>query len=622
MTTLSSLPWLPPPPADFRERARTAADGAALRALAGFALDANKAAALAKAADRLRPGGIKDLDSVRLGLLSNATTDLIAPALVAAGLRHGLLLEVVAGPYGQLFQQANDPESEINRARPDLVLLALDHRGLGLTADQPDGVALALAELDGLRNGLKAHCRAPVIVQTIAVPSEPLFGSLDIRQPATLRRKAVDFNAGLVERMESGTDYLLDVAGLAEAVGTAQWHDPGQWFLAKLPFAQNLVPLYAEHVARLLAAIRGRSRKCLVLDLDNTLWGGVIGDDGLDGIVLGQGDGLGEAHLAVQHLALDLNRRGVVLAVCSKNDDANARLPFHSHPDMALCEEHIAVFQANWFDKASNLEAIARRLDLGLDAMVLLDDNPAERAQVRTALPMVAVPELPADPAQFSRILSWAGYFEAVTFSADDRRRAEQYRANAERAQLKETVRDLGDYLASLEMTLSVAPFDSAGRGRIAQLINKSNQFNLTTRRRTEAELAELAADPAVFTLQARLVDRFGDNGMIGVAICRPAAADWEIDTWLMSCRVLGRRVENAVLAEIAAAARAARAKGLVGRFIASGRNEMVRDHYAKLGFTPQGDQPDGSTLWRLDLAGWEAPALPMRVERRPEAAR
>lgn len=621
----SDLPWLPRPPADFRDRLKAAValprPSAELQRLAGHALDGNHAHALARALGRLRAagGGLAGLAPVTLGVLSNSTTDLIVPALVTAGLRHGLLIDVVAGDFDQVFQGANDPDSAVNRRRPDLVLLALDHRGVSLVDGDPSSVGSALDYIDAVRAGIQAGCGAPVVIQTLARPPEPLFGSLDARQPGTLHALVAAFNHGLLQRLDGGTDYLLDAAALAETVGLAAWHDPGQWFMAKLPFSQALVPLYAEHVARLVAAVRGKARKCLVLDLDNTLWGGVIGDDGLDGILIGQGDAVGEAHLAVQRLALALRKRGIVLAVSSKNEDAIARGPFREHPDMLLREEHLAVFQANWTDKASNLEAIARTLDIGLDSLVLLDDNPAERAQVRAALPMVAVPELPADPAQFARILSWAGYFEAVTFSEEDRARAEQYRANAERAQLKHTVRD-GDYLDSLGMVVTFARFDSRGGTRIAQLINKSNQFNLTSRRYTEAEVAALMADPTVYTLQARLADRFGDSGMIGVVIARPAGEDWEIDTWLMSCRVLGRKVENAMRDEMAQTARKAGARGLIGRFIPSGRNEMVREHYAKLGFAPLGED-EGATLWRLDLAKWSEGPLPMTVVRGVEGA-
>ena len=437
---------------------------------------------------------------------------------------------------------------------------------------------------------------------------------------AGTRRALVDaFNRELARSLAGSDDVLLDVAGLAEVVGLAEWHDPVQWNLAKLPFSQERVPLYAEHVARLLAAQRGKSRRCLVLDLDNTVWGGVVADDGVEGLRLGPGDTAGEAFAEVQRAALELRERGVVLAVCSKNADATARGPFQQHPEMLLRESHIAVFQANFEDKASNLKAIAQALSLGTDALVLLDDNPAERAQVRAALPEVAVPELPDDPAYYARALWAAGYFEAQAFSDEDRQRAQMYQANAERVVVRERIADLGAYLESLAMAITFAPFDAVGRERIAQLVHKSNQFNLTTRRYTSAEIRGFEEDPSCFTLQVRLSDRFGDNGMISVIVCRARGAEWEIDTWLMSCRVLGRRVEEAVLAEIARHARGAGAERLCGRFVPTGRNDLVRDHYAKLGFTPAsgGDPPGaGETRWVLELADYRAPALPMQVVR------
>jgi FkbH-like protein len=384
--------------------------------------------------------------------------------------------------------------------------------------------------------------------------------------------------------------------------------------MAKLPFAQRCVPIYAEHCARLCGALLGKARKCLVLDLDNTLWGGVIGDDGIEGIVLGQGSAVGEAFLAVQQMAIDLRERGVVLAVSSKNNDNVARAVFKDHPDMLIREEHIAVFQANWKDKASNLEAIAQTLNIGIDALVLVDDNPAERAQVRQALPQVAVPELGDDPSLYPRHVFAAGYFEAVAFSAEDRQRAEQYQANAKRVSMQGQARDLKSYLKSLNMVMKVTPFDSVGRARISQLINKSNQFNLTTKRYTEAAVARLEGDADALTFQIRLSDAFGDNGMICVVILERHETDWEIDTWLMSCRVLGRQVEEATLNTIVAAAKQAGGRRLIGTYRPTDRNQMVADHYKKLGFSPVESREDRTTIWALDIASYEPKEVQIHI--------
>jgi FkbH-like protein len=391
--------------------------------------------------------------------------------------------------------------------------------------------------------------------------------------------------------------------------------------MAKLAFDDTCAPLYAEHVARVLGALRGRSRKCLVLDLDNTLWGGVIGDDGLEGLKVGQGDPTGEAHLALQQYALALRARGIVLAVSSKNTDEIARSPFRRHPEMFLKEDHFAVFQANWNDKASNIRAIADELALGLDAMVFLDDNPAERGFVRQALPEVAVPEVPDDPAFFVETLAAAGYFESIAFSDEDRKRSDMYQDNARRVELKKQAGDLDAYLASLEMEIEFSSFDPIGRARITQLINKSNQFNLTTRRYTDAEVAAAEHDPDVFTLQVRLKDIFGDNGMISVIICRlEAPGVWAIDTWLMSCRVLGRKVEEMALREILIHAREANVETLIGTYRPSDRNALVREHYQKLGFAKVEERADGATVWTTPTAS-EIAAVPMTVRRTGFAA-
>jgi len=384
--------------------------------------------------------------------------------------------------------------------------------------------------------------------------------------------------------------------------------------LAKLPFASAYLPLYAEHVGRTIAAQRGKSRRCLILDLDNTVWGGIIGDDGLEGIVIGQGDATGEAHLDVQQTALALRDRGIVLAVSSKNNDEIARQPFREHPEMLLKEEHLAVFQANWNDKATNITAIAKELALGLDAMVFLDDNPVERNLVRGMLPQVAVPELPDNPALYTRYLLAGGFFEAVAFSDEDRKRAEFYQDNARRVALQQQVGDLDAYLVSLAMKITFQAFDDTGRSRITQLINKSNQFNLTTKRYSEDEVKDAQYSPDCFTLQVRLADVFGDNGMISVIICRRNGEDWEIDTWLMSCRVLGRKVERAVLQEILSQARQQGIKRLLGVYIPTERNQLVEEHYAKLGFTHEATDPDGNSHWSLTVADAAEEAIPMQI--------
>lgn len=628
MTDRGNLFWLPPKPADFAAQlmAAQADEGPLaprLRALAGHALDINGLNRLAKALRKARGEGraLNPLSPFRLGVLSNSTSSLVAPAIEATGLRHGLALEVVEAPFGLVVQEALDPASVLASSDVDAVLIAIDVHGAALKETPGDleaaeaTLSAVLGQLALVRQGLRSHTRATLIWQTVARQPETLFGSFDYRLEGTHRWLVDQLNRRLADSLPDD-ELLVDVAGLAETIGLDAWHDPVQRNIGKLPFAQQWAPIYAEHVVRVIGALRGKSRKALVLDLDNTLWGGIIGDDGIDGIVIGQGSALGEAHLTVQQAALDLHGRGVVLAVSSKNEDATARLPFREHDDMLLKEDHVAVFQANWIDKASNLTTIADALTLGRDALVFLDDNPAERLQVRGALPEIGVPELPADAAYYRRALNAAGYFEAVAFSDDDRKRSGFYKENARRLQLQSSAGSLDDYHASLQMVATFQPFDSLGRARISQLINKSNQFNLTTRRYTEAQVGAMETDPSRFTLQARLADVFGDNGMIGVLIADRAADAWEIDTWLMSCRVLGRRMEEAMLAELVRAAREAGVARIVGRFIPSDRNMMVARHYEKLGFDKVSEAASGESVWSLAVADVVLPSLPMQIVR------
>lgn len=615
------LPWLLRAPESFREACRALAGmtselGLAIQQLASYNLDSAQANALGKAIGRLRGEGadLGPLSPFRLSILASTTFDFIAAALPAAAARHGVVLETRLAALGQIEQEVFDPGSNLHRERPDGVLFGVDHRWLGLDAPDLDGdakarVTEALERLARLAEA-SAEIGATPILPTVPIPGLQLFGSYDRRAAGTVRWMIDSFNARLPELCATTGAVLLDVAALSETVGSARWSDPVAYNLYKLPFAADATPLFCDAVARLLGALRGKARKCLVLDLDNTCWGGVIGDDGLEGIRIG-GGAEGEAFAAVQRLALDLKSRGVILAVSSKNDDANARAPFQQHPDMLLKESDIAVFQANWSDKASNLEAIAATLDIGIDALVLLDDNGAERAQVRAALPMVACPELPNDPALYPAYLMGAGYFEAVSFSPEDRLRSQSYAANAQRAEVMSRSRNLEDYLASLEMRIGFAPFDPINRARIAQLVNKTNQFNLTTRRYTEAQIAAFEAG-AELTLQVRLADRYGDFGMIGLIVARRCDAEtFDIETWLMSCRVLGRRVEERMLSELVARACAAGARYLVGRYIPTAKNGMVADHYEKLGFERTSAGSASERTYRLDMEVYRAPLLP-----------
>jgi FkbH-like protein len=621
-----NLEWLPRAPDDFNEQLQTATQekesGNLLRKLAGYALDINQIQRVAKviAIAQKDNKDLRPLKPFSLGVVSNATTSIIAPALVATAARYGFSLMVYEAPYGQAAQVAIGEVEAFKGLVIDAILIAIDYKGLPIQGNEPlfgkdtDAVCDALDHLNTIRSQLKQRYRAPCIMQTCAHEPESFFGNFDIQVNNTSRQFINKLNTGLVSEVVGTDDFLLDVAAISETVGLANWHDPVMYYMAKLPFAQKLVPFYAEQVCRIITAMSGKARRALILDLDNTLWGGVIGDDGLDGIELGQGNALGEAYLTVQNIALKLHQRGIVLAVCSKNNDTTARIPFREHPDMLLNESHIAVFQANWEDKVPNIQFIAETLNLGLDSIVFLDDNPVERDRVRYELPEIAVPELPEDPAYYPRTLLAAGYFEAVCFSDEDKIRVEDYQANAKRAVLRETSSDLNTYLKTLQMKATLRPFDENGIKRIVQLISKTNQFNLTTYRHNESQVRDLMKNDEYFTLQVRLADAFGDNGMVSVVICKKSTEEWFIDTWLMSCRVMGRRLEETVFHGIVKSAKFEGVKKITGMYIPTERNEIVRDHYLKLGFEAMNNDTSGTTTWSKSLDNIEIPDIPIDI--------
>jgi FkbH-like protein len=553
------------------------------------------------------------LRPVRIALLSNRMVGLLAPEIRGAGLARGLLVDFVESEFDTAEAVASGGLALEDAEGLDATVLLLDGAAffasgprLGRAAED-QALDAARQRLARLVEGLRRRLRAPVIVATSMAWPERTISSADPAMPGSPHRLVRRFNDAIAAGAEADDWLIWDLEELATEVGSAAWCDPARFHQGKLPFAAEQGPLAADHLCRILAAMTGRSGRALVLDLDNTLWGGVIGDDGVEGIRLGQGSPEGEAFLAIQQLALDLRQRGVVLAVCSKNDDAVARRAFTEHADMLLKLEHIAVFQANWSDKASNLKAIAQTLNLGLGSLVFVDDNPAERARVRQELPEVLVPELGEDPAWYPRMIVASGVFETLVLGAEDLGRADAYQANAERAELRETVGNYQDYLRSLRMTMTIAPFDRLGRARIAQLIAKSNQFNLTTRRYGEVEVAALEADPAVVARQVRLTDAFSDHGMIAVIIVRaPEGPVWTIDSWLMSCRVLERGVEQALMNRLVAQAQAAGCRELRGLYRPTDRNRIVADFYDRMGFPLIAEEASGERTYALELDGFE----------------
>lgn len=621
------MKWLPPS-RNFRERlaeAEALADPQprieALAQLAeqrlGFIETIQLDAALARAPDAA--GG--RFDSIKLAVLSSATIDHLLPPIRVAGLRRGLRISTYGGGFGLYRQELLDPNSALRRFEPNAILLSLAAddfiRGAPLASNKSEAEALiaaAIADIRALWREAKSRFNALVLQQSFLDRAPTLFGGLDALAPGAPARLTARLNAALADAAYEDGVLWLDAARASAREGLDHWHEPARWLQGKFEISPPAAGLYGDLVARLLGAARGKSRKCLVLDLDNTLWGGVIGDDGVEGIVLGQGSGLGEAHLALQVYAKALKERGIILAVCSKNELAIAESAFRDHPEMALKLEDFAVFAANWTNKADNLQAIAAKLNIGIDSLVFVDDNPVEREQVRLALPLVAVPEMPADPAHYASTLAEAGYFEAIAFTEDDRERAEQYAANMQRQALLENAGDMSAFLKQLDMKVVAGKARPVDLARVTQLINKTNQFNTTTLRRTEDEIRAFAADPNSLVLQFRLIDRMGDNGIVSVMVAQPAAGEpgvLDLANWVMSCRVFARQLEDEALNILVDAARALGAGAIRADFAPTAKNAVIANLFEQLGFSRDEAAAPGAERWRLDLATY----APRRTE-------
>jgi FkbH-like protein len=619
--------WLPAADdfrGDLRAALKTAATSDRLEKLARLAehrLRFLETIQLSHAIEQLGSDKQASLSRIRLAILSSSTVDQLIPGLRVAGLRRRLLFDVHVGPYGQYRQQLLDEDSPLRAFRPDFVLLSVSAReAIALTpltatsSEVDDSINRMIEELALLWSKARKNFGATVIQQTFLNVAEPLFGSFDRLVPSAPAQVIDRLNDHLAAVAAREGVLLLDIARASERDGLDSWFDVARWLQGKLEIAPQAAFMYGELALRIIAAERGLSKKCLVLDLDNTIWGGVAGEVGAEGIVLGEGTAAGEAYLAVQRYAKRLAERGVILAVCSKNDPAVAEKVFREHPDMILKRCDIAAFVANWDDKATNLERIASQLNIGIDSLVFVDDNPAERARIRQSLPSVAVPELPADASRYVRCLADAGYFEATAFTAEDRVRSEQYAANASRESVQRASESLDDFLRGLDMLVVSGPFRTVDLARIAQLINKTNQFNPTTRRYSLDEVARFAACDRCLTLQFRLVDRFGDSGIVSAMILRPDDAKrdtFEIDTWVMSCRVFGRELEYEVMNIAVETVRAAGARTLVAAYFPTPKNRVVKDLYSNLGFNalPCSESVPGSTRWSLDIAHYTARA-------------
>jgi FkbH-like protein len=423
-------------------------------------------------------------------------------------------------------------------------------------------------------------------------------------------RKAVNLELGL---NAPSFVHICDAEFLSARNGALQAWDERSWFESKQPYAPNFLLVVAREVAHIIVSLRRSPRKVLVLDLDDTLWGGVIGDEGLEGIEIGETSPRGEAFKAFQTYLATLAERGILLAVCSKNDAHSAVEPFEKHPEMVLRMKDFAAFKANWLPKPENIRQIATELNLGLDSFVFVDDNPAELDIVKQFLPEVETVHLSSDPSEYVGILQDARFFESRNVTEEDLSRASQYQQEARRKELITSFADMPAYLESLEMEAVIREFRAVDLPRITQLINKSNQFNVTTRRRTEAEVRAIMDDRSFFAFTVRLADRFGEHGLISVVICSVREGVAEIDTWLMSCRVLQRQVDEEVLNEMVRLARSRHCHEIVGVYRPTAKNSMVRDLYPSIGFVPASK----AGQFKLDPASYVTRSTKIRVTER-----
>ena len=573
---------------------------------------------------RRRLAAQPDLQPLRIAVLSGSTAGEVLDLLELHLLEAGFRPQFWQSDYGRFPIDAVHDTAALEAFAPQLVYVHTSVRNLqGFpppNAAEPAfeaAVAAELARFEQLWESLDRKLACMVLQNNFEFPPEAILGNLDATHPAGHTRFVAELNREFARAARARPRLLLnDVASLSARLGLDRWFDPSRWFSYKIVTTPEAGHALALSLAALIRGLYGKARKLLVLDLDNTLWGGVIGEselDGLDHIHIGRETPLAEAFTAFQQYCLALHQRGVLLAVCSKNDEATARAGF-THPDSILRLEHFAGFKANWLPKSENILAIAHELNLLPESFVFLDDNPAERALVRAQIPRIAVPELGEDVATWPAALAAHRFFEPVQLSSEDLHRPALYRAEHQRQHFEQTFATYGDYLESLQMSAEIEPFKPVYLDRIAQLTNKTNQFNLTTRRYTRAQLETLAADRNTVALYGKLTDRFGEHGLVSVLLARREHDTLTIDLWLMSCRVLKRNLEAAMLDALIERAAAMGIRTLRGVYIPSAKNTLVRDLYPGLGFTPAPSQTGETLVFTCSVAGYTARNHHIRV--------
>ena len=547
----------------------------------------------------------------KMALLGDTATQLLAVALQGESVARGLAMELYEAEYNQVERQLLDSTSELYQFDADIIVIfqsthkLAEHHSL-LTQEQQATMA------DDRLSFVSTICENPVfsgkriIYFNYPEIEDTVFGSYANKVTSSLTYQVRKINYELMGMSQKYPNlFVCDIAGLQNKLGRDVMFAPNVYVSTEMVLSVDAIPYVASRLMDIVAAVRGHFKKCLILDLDNTLWGGVIGDDGLEGIQLGHGLGIGKAFTEFQMWVKKLRQRGIIICVASKNNEDTAKEPFVKHPDMVLRLDDIAVFQANWETKVDNIRTIQGILNIGFDSMVFLDDNPFERNMVRENIPGITVPELPEDPGEYLEYLYGLNLFETASYSGADKDRTKQYQVEAQRVSLQKTFTDEADFLKSLNMVSKVSGFTKFNTPRVAQLSQRSNQFNLRTVRYTEANIEALAADTKVIDLCFTLEDKFGDNGLIAVVIMKEQNAETLfVDTWFMSCRVLKRGMENFTLNIMVEAAKAKGYKRIIGEYLPTSKNKMVEDHYAHLGFTHVVDAP--TAQYALDVEAYQ----------------
>ena len=551
------------------------------------------------------------LPQVKVALVGDTATQFLATAIKGISIERGYQADLFEAEYNQVERQFLDPTSELYEFDADFIVVfqsthklgeqhsALNQEQQSTLADDRLAFVTSLCENPALANKKIIYFDYPEIEDTI-------FGSYATKVTSSLTYQVRKLNMGLMDLSQQYANlFICDIAGLQNKLGRDFMFAPNVYVSTEMVLSIDAIPYVASRVMDIICAIKGQFKKCLILDLDNTVWGGVIGDDGLEGIQLGHGLGIGKAFTEFQMWVKKLKQRGIIICVASKNNEETAKEPFEKHPDMVLKLEDIAVFQANWETKVDNIRTIQSILNIGFDSMVFLDDNPFERNMVRENIPGITVPELPVDPGDYLEYLYSLNLFETASYSNADKDRTKQYQVEAKRVSLQKTFSNEADFLKSLDMISVVSGFTKFNTPRVAQLSQRSNQFNLRTIRYTEADIEALAQDPKVIDLSFTLEDKFGDNGLIAVIIMKPQDAETLfVDTWFMSCRVLKRGMENFTLNTMVERAKAAGYKRIVGEYLPTPKNKMVEQHYSDLGFTKIEDA--ATAQYELDVIAYQ----------------